>query len=151
MDASETDLLFAFGLNCRSMFRTMQAFLPNMPARSSWGIINIASVAFGPKGVPNRFIYGGSNAAVIGMMRSAAVDYVTSDIRCNCLCSGTVEKPSVDPRIAANATASGSIDAARATFVTWQPMGPLGKPRGPHWWSTCLATTLSSLTVRPLL
>ena len=121
-------MLFTFEPNCRSMFRTMQAFLANMLARSSWRIINIASVVFGMKGVPNRFIYGGSNAALIGMTRSAVVDYVTSDIRCNCLCSGTVEKPSVDSRIAVNATASGSIDAARATFVTRQPMEPLSKP-----------------------
>jgi 2-keto-3-deoxy-L-fuconate dehydrogenase len=128
MDASEAEWSLAFELNCRSMFRTMQAFLPNMLARGSGVIINMASVASSLKGVPNRFIYSASKAAVIGMTRSVATDYVTNGIRCNCLCPGTVETPSLGERIAANASASGSIDAARAAFVARQPMGRLGKP-----------------------
>ena len=128
LEATEADWSFAFELNCRSMFRTMQAFLPGMLARGRGSIVNMASVASSLKGVPNRFIYSASKAAVIGMTRSVATDYVARGIRCNCLCPGTVETPSLDERIAANAAAAGSIDAARAAFVARQPMGRLGTP-----------------------
>ncbi|HEY1413060.1 MAG TPA: SDR family oxidoreductase [Rhodopila sp.] len=129
MEASEDDWSFAFDLNCRSMFRTMRAFLPGMLARGRGSILNMASVASSLKGVPNRFIYSASKAAVVGMTRSVATDYVAKGIRCNCLCPGTVETPSLDERIAANAAAAGSIDAARAAFVARQPMGRLGTPQ----------------------
>jgi 2-keto-3-deoxy-L-fuconate dehydrogenase len=129
LEAAEVDWDLAFDLNCRSMFRTMRAFLPGMLARGRGSILNIASVASSLKGVPNRFIYSASKAAVIGMTRSVATDYVTKGIRCNCLCPGTVETPSLDERIAANAAAAGSIDAARAAFVARQPMGRLGTPQ----------------------
>lgn len=129
LEATEADWSFAFDLNCRSMFRTMQAFLPGMLGRGRGTIINMASVASSLKGVPNRFIYSASKAAVIGMTRSVATDYVTKGIRCNCLCPGTVETPSLDERIAANAAAAGSVDAARAAFVARQPMGRLGTPQ----------------------
>jgi 2-keto-3-deoxy-L-fuconate dehydrogenase len=128
LEASEADWSLAFDLNCRSMFRTMRAFLPGMLARGRGTIVNVASVASSLKGVPNRFIYSASKAAVIGMTRSVATDYVTKGIRCNCLCPGTVETPSLGERIAANAAAAGSIDAARAAFVARQPMGRLGTP-----------------------
>jgi 2-keto-3-deoxy-L-fuconate dehydrogenase len=128
LDASEADWSLAFELNCRSMFRTMRAFLPGMLGRGRGTIINMASVASSLKGVPNRFIYSASKAAVIGMTRSVATDYVSQGIRCNCLCPGTVETPSLDERIAANAAVAGSIDAARAAFVARQPMGRLGTP-----------------------
>lgn len=128
LEASEADWSFAFDLNCRSMFRMMQAVLPGMLARGRGTIINMASVASSLKGVPNRFIYSASKAAVIGMTRSVATDYVTRGIRANCLCPGTVETPSLDERIAANAATAGSIDAARAAFVARQPMGRLGTP-----------------------
>ena len=128
LNATEADWTFAFDLNCRSMFRTMQAFLPGMLARGRGSIVNMASVASSLKGVPNRFIYSASKAAVIGMTRSVATDYVTRGIRANCLCPGTVDTPSLDERIAANAAAAGSIDAARAAFVARQPMGRLGTP-----------------------
>jgi 2-keto-3-deoxy-L-fuconate dehydrogenase len=129
LEASEDDWTFAFDLNCRSMFRTMRAFLPGMLERGRGSILNMASVASSLKGVPNRFIYSASKAAVVGMTRSVATDYVTKGIRCNCLCPGTVETPSLDERIAANAAAAGSIDAARAAFVARQPMGRLGTPQ----------------------
>ena len=128
MDATEQDWDFAFELNCRSMFRTMRAFLPGMLGRKYGVIINMASVASSLKGVPNRFIYSASKAAVVGMTRSVATDYVTQGIRCNCLCPGTVHTPSLDERIAANATTAGSIEAAQAAFVARQPMGRLGTP-----------------------
>jgi 2-keto-3-deoxy-L-fuconate dehydrogenase len=128
LEASEADWSFAFDLNCRSIYRTMKDFLPQMLARESGVIINIASVASSLKGVPNRFVYSASKAAVIGMTRSVATDYVTRGIRCNCVCPGTVESPSLEERIAANASAAGSIDAARMAFVARQPMGRLGRP-----------------------
>jgi 2-keto-3-deoxy-L-fuconate dehydrogenase len=128
LEATEADWSLAFDLNCRSMFRTMQAFLPGMLARGRGSILNMASVASSLKGVPNRFIYSASKAAVIGMTRSVAIDYVARGIRCNCLCPGTVGTPSLDERIAANAAVAGSVEAARAAFVARQPMGRLGTP-----------------------
>src|SRR5271166_234562 len=128
LEASDADWSLAFNLNCRSMFHTMRAYLPGMLDRGRGVVVNVASVASSLKGVPSRFIYSASKAAVIGMTRSVATDYVTRGIRCNCLCPGTVETPSLDERIAANAAAAGSIDAARAAFVARQPMGRLGTP-----------------------
>ena len=127
-NATEEEWAFGFDLNCRSMFRTMKAFLPGMLARGSGVILNMASVSSNLKGVPNRFIYSATKAAVIGMTRSVAADYVTRGIRCNALCPGTVQTPSLDERIAVNAAAAGSVDAARAAFVARQPMGRLGTP-----------------------
>jgi 2-keto-3-deoxy-L-fuconate dehydrogenase len=126
LDATDTDWTLAFDLNCRSMFHTMAAFLPGMLERGGGAIVNIASVASSLKGVPNRFVYSASKAAVIGMTRSVATDYVSRGIRCNCICPGTVGTPSLDERIAANAAAAGSVEAARAAFVARQPMGRLG-------------------------
>jgi 2-keto-3-deoxy-L-fuconate dehydrogenase len=128
LEANDAEWSFAFDLNCRSMFHTMQAFLPGMLARGRDVIINIASVASSLKGVPNRFIYSATKAAVIGMTRSVATDYVSKGIRCNCICPGTVATPSLGGRIAQNAAAAGSTDAARAAFVARQPMGRLGTP-----------------------
>ena len=128
LDATEDEWALAFDLNARSMFRTMKAFLPGMLARGHGVIINMASVSSSLKGVPNRFIYSATKAAVIGMTRSVATDYVKQNIRCNCICPGTVHTPSLDERIAANAVQAGSVDAARAAFVERQPMGRLGTP-----------------------
>lgn len=128
LDATENEWQLAFDLNVRSMFRTMKAFLPGMLARGRGVIINMASVASSLKGVPNRFIYSATKAAVIGMTRSVAADYVKQNIRCNCICPGTVHTPSLEERIAANAAQAGSVEAARAAFVERQPMGRLGTP-----------------------
>jgi 2-keto-3-deoxy-L-fuconate dehydrogenase len=128
LDAAENEWQLAFDLNARSMFRTMKAFLPGMLARGRGVIINMASVASSLKGVPNRFIYSATKAAVIGMTRSVAADYVKQNIRCNCICPGTVHTPSLEERIAANAAQAGSVEAARAAFVERQPMGRLGTP-----------------------
>jgi 2-keto-3-deoxy-L-fuconate dehydrogenase len=128
LEAGEDEWTFAFELNCRSMFRTMRAFLPGMLDRGHGVILNMASVASSLKGVPSRFIYSATKAAVIGMTRSVAADYVTRGIRANCLCPGTVHTPSLDERIAVNAAAAGSVEAARAAFVARQPMGRLGTP-----------------------
>ena len=128
LDANDEEWDFAFELNARSMFRTMREFLPGMLERGQGVILNMASVASSLKGVPSRFIYTATKAAVIGMTKSVAADYVTRGIRCNCLCPGTVHTPSLDERINANAAAAGSVEAAREAFIARQPMGRLGTP-----------------------
>ncbi len=128
LDATDDEWSFAFELNARSMFRAMRAFLPGMLKRGHGVILNMASVASSLKGVPSRFVYSATKAAVIGMTKSVAADYVTRGIRCNCLCPGTVHTPSLDERINANAAAAGSVEAAREAFIARQPMGRLGTP-----------------------
>jgi 2-keto-3-deoxy-L-fuconate dehydrogenase len=126
LEASEEDWDFAFNLNARSMFRMIRAFLPGMIGKGGGSIVNMASVASSVKGIPNRFIYGASKAAVIGLTKSVAADFVKQGVRCNCICPGTVQSPSLDDRIAANAAVAGSVEAARAAFVARQPLGRLG-------------------------
>jgi 2-keto-3-deoxy-L-fuconate dehydrogenase len=128
LDATEDQWALAFDLNVRAMFRTMQAFVPGMTARGGGVILNMASVASSLKGVANRFIYSATKAAVIGMTKSVAIDYIRLGIRCNCLCPGTVLTPSLEERIAENASQAGSARAARQVFVDRQPMGRLGRP-----------------------
>ncbi len=128
LDATEDEWQFAFDLNVRAMFRTIRAFLPGMLAKGGGAIVNIASVASSIKGVPNRCIYGASKAAVIGLTKSVAADYVARGVRCNAICPGTIETPSLDERIAANAAQAGSVEAARSAFVARQTMGRLGRP-----------------------
>ncbi len=128
LEASEEEWDFAFDLNVRSQFRTIRAVLPGMLAKGGGAIVNIASVASSVKGVPNRFVYTTTKAAVIGLTKSVAADFVGKGIRCNCICPGTVASPSLEERIAANAAAAGSLEAARAAFVDRQPMGRLGRP-----------------------
>src|SRR5689334_7860645 len=128
LDAKEAEWTLAFDLNVRSMFRTMQAFLPGMIARGGGVILNMASVASSVKGLPNRFIYSATKAAVIGMTKSVATDFIKQGIRCSCLCPGTVLTPSLEERIAENAAQAGSEQAARQAFVDRQPLGRLGRP-----------------------
>ncbi|HEY0207140.1 MAG TPA: SDR family oxidoreductase [Acetobacteraceae bacterium] len=128
LDATEAEWDFAFTLNVRSMFRTMRAFLPGMADRGGGAVINMASAASSIKGAPNRFIYGATKAAVIGMTKSVASDFVKQGVRCNAICPGTVQTPSLDDRIAANAAAAGSLEAARTGFIARQAMGRLGTP-----------------------
>jgi 2-keto-3-deoxy-L-fuconate dehydrogenase len=125
LDAAENELDFAFDLNVKSMMRTIRAVLPAMLARGNGAIINIASVAGSIKGVPNRFVYGVTKAAVIGLTKSIAADFVARGIRCNAICPGTVESPSLEERL----RAQGDYEAARAAFVARQPIGRLGKPK----------------------
>jgi 2-keto-3-deoxy-L-fuconate dehydrogenase len=127
LDCSEADWDFAFTLNVRSQFRTIKAFLPGMLARGGGSIINVASVASSLKGAPNRFVYGTTKAAVIGLTKAVASDYVARGIRCNAICPGTVESPSLRERIAAQAASSGqTLGQVEAAFVARQPMGRLG-------------------------
>lgn len=128
LEATEAEWDFAFDLNVKSMLRTTQAFLPGMLAKGGGSVINMASVASSVKGIVNRAIYGASKAAVIGLTKSIAADYATKGVRCNAICPGTVQSPSLDDRIAANAAAAGSLEAARAAFIARQPMGRLGRP-----------------------
>ncbi len=128
LDATEEEWTFAFDLNARSHFRTIRAFAPGMIARGGGSIVNIASVAGSIKGIPNRAVYGASKAAVIGLTKAVAADFVKLGVRCNCICPGTVQSPSLDDRIAANAAVAGSVEAARAAFVARQAMGRLGTP-----------------------
>jgi 2-keto-3-deoxy-L-fuconate dehydrogenase len=128
LDATEAEWDFAFTLNVRSQFRTIRAVLPGMIERGGGSIINIASAAGSIKGAPNRAIYGITKAAVIGLTKSVAADFVKQGIRCNAICPGTIQTPSLDDRIAANAAAAGGLEAARTAFVARQAMGRLGTP-----------------------
>lgn len=128
LTCTEAEWDFAFALNVRSMWRTIRAALPGMQERRRGSIINMASAASTIKGAPNRFVYGTTKAAVIGLTRAVAADTVALGVRCNCLAPGTVETPSLGERIAANAAASGGLEAARAAFVARQAMGRLAVP-----------------------
>lgn len=116
---------FAFALNVRAMWRTSRAALPGMVSRGGGSVVNMSSACSSVKGAPNRFLYGTTKAAVIGLTKSIATDYVSQKIRCNCICPGTVDTPSLHDRIAANAAAAGGMDQARAAFVARQAMGRL--------------------------
>ena len=118
---------FSFSLNVRSMYLMIRAFLPKMVAAGGGSIINMSSGASSIKGVPNRCAYGATKAAVIGLTKSVAADFVANGIRCNAICPGTVQTPSLDERIAAaGALAPGGVEAARQAFIDRQPMGRLG-------------------------
>lgn len=123
MEATEDEWDFAFDLNVKSMFRTIRAFLPGMLAQGSGAIVNMASAASSVKGAARRFVYGTTKAAVIGLTKSVALDFIGQGIRCNCICPATVQTPSLDERISVNAAAAGSMDAARAAFMSRQPLG----------------------------
>ena len=124
LDMSDADWAFSWDLNVTSMVRTIRAALPGMLERGSGTVINMASVASSIRGAPNRFAYGATKAAVIGLTKALAADYVTRGIRANAICPGTVESPSLEGRINAQADPV----AARAAFIARQPMGRLGKP-----------------------
>jgi 2-keto-3-deoxy-L-fuconate dehydrogenase len=124
LDCGDADWDRAFELNAKAMFRLMRAVLPAMLAQGSGSIVNIASVVSSLKGAPRRFVYGASKAAVVGMTKSVAADFVQDGIRCNAICPGTVESPSLQARLAA----TGDYAAAHAAFTARQPMGRLGTP-----------------------
>jgi 2-keto-3-deoxy-L-fuconate dehydrogenase len=124
LDMEDQHLDFAFDLNVKAMVRTIRAVLPGMLERGDGAIVNMSSVVGAPKGAPNRFAYGVSKAAVIGLTKAIAADYVAKGIRCNAICPGTVESPSLESRM----RAQGDYDAARQAFISRQPMGRLGEP-----------------------
>ena len=123
LEANDDEWDFAFNLNARSMFHMVQAVLPIMLKNGGGSIVNIASVSSSVKGVPNRFIYGASKAAVLGMTKSIASDYITQGIRCNAICPGTIESPSLEQRL----SDMGDYQKARKEFVARQPMGRIGE------------------------
>ncbi len=125
LDCTEAEWEFGFALNVRAMWRVTQAALPGMLARGRGSIVNMASACSSVKGAPGRFLYGTTKAAVIGLTKSVATEYVARGVRCNCLCPGTVDTPSLGERIAANAAAAGGLEAARDAFVARQAMGRL--------------------------
>jgi 2-keto-3-deoxy-L-fuconate dehydrogenase len=124
LDMKDEDFDFAVDLNVRSMIRTIRAVLPAMLERGGGAIINMASVASSMKGVPNRFVYTTTKAAVIGLTKAVAADFVAQNIRCNAICPGTVESPSLQDRL----RAQGDYEAARAAFIARQPIGRIGTP-----------------------
>lgn len=124
LDASVQDWDRSFALNARSMFVTIRAFLPAMLAKGGGSIVNVASIASSVRGIANRCAYGSSKAAVIGLTKSVAADYVAKGVRCNAIAPGTVQTPSLDDRI----SAFDDPVAARKAFVARQPMGRLGNP-----------------------
>jgi len=129
LECSDKDWSFAFELNVTAMYRMIRAFLPAMLEHGGGSIINMSSVASAIKGVPNRFAYCASKAAVIGITRSVAADFIGQNIRCNCICPGTVESPSLRQRVADQAEREHrSQDEVYAAFEARQPLGRLGKP-----------------------
>jgi 2-keto-3-deoxy-L-fuconate dehydrogenase len=145
LDCSDKDWDFSFDLNVKSMHRTIKAFLPGMLERKSGSIINISSVVSSIRGVPNRYAYGATKAAVIGLTKAVAADFIRAGIRCNAICPGTVESPSLDERMAALSRETGrSLDKVRQDFVDRQPMGRLGTPKEVAWLALFLASDEAS-------
>ncbi len=127
LDCSDADFDFSVNLNVKAMHRMIRANLPAMLAKGGGSIINIASVASSMRGVPNRYVYGATKAAVIGLTKAVAIDFIGKGIRVNAICPGTVQSPSLDERISSQASASGRpADAVRQAFIDRQPMGRLG-------------------------
>ena len=125
LDCEESDWDFSFDLNVRSMYRMIRAFLPAMLESGGGSIVNMSSVASSVKGLPNRFVYGASKAAVVGLTKSVAMDFIKQGIRCNAICPGTVESPSLQERIKAQ---GGNYEDVMAAFVARQPIGRIGTP-----------------------
>ncbi|MEY8828663.1 SDR family oxidoreductase [Sedimentitalea sp. XS_ASV28] len=142
MECAASDWDFAFDLNAKAQYRMIRAYLPGMLVKGSGSIINMASVASSVKGVPNRFAYCASKAAVIGLTKSVAADFVTDGIRCNAICPGTVESPSLHDRL----RATGDYDKAMGDFIARQPMGRIGTPQEIAALALYLASDASAFT-----
>lgn len=142
LTTDEKDFDFSFDLNVKSAYRMIRAFLPGMIARGGGSIVNMSSVAGSVIAVQNRFVYGASKAAVVGLTKSVAQDFVGNGVRCNAICPGTVQSPSLDERLAA----TGDADKARSEFVARQPMGRIGSAREIAELALYLGSDLSSYT-----
>jgi 2-keto-3-deoxy-L-fuconate dehydrogenase len=147
LECSEADWDYTFDLNVKSMHRTIRAFLPGMLERGSGSIINIASGASSVRGLPNRYAYGASKAAVIGLTKAVAADVIRKGVRCNAICPGTIESPSLEGRIEEQARREGKpVAEVRQAFVNRQPIGRLGTPAEIAAFAVYLASDESAFT-----
>jgi 2-keto-3-deoxy-L-fuconate dehydrogenase len=147
LDTSEADWDRSFDLNVKSMHRTIQAFLPGMLAKGGGSIVNIASGASSVRGIPFRYAYGTTKAAVIGLTKSVAADFIKKNIRANAICPGTIETPSLDGRIDTLSKETGrALDKVRQEFIDRQPMGRLGTAQEIAWLAVYLASDEASYT-----
>jgi len=147
LECDDKDWDFTFDLNVKSMHRTIKAFLPGMLTKGHGSIVNIASGAGSVRGIPNRYVYGASKAAVIGLTKAVAADFIKKGIRANAICPGTIQSPSLDERIATLAKTQGITEqTARQAFIDRQPMGRLGTAEEIAWLAVYLGSDESSYT-----
>jgi 2-keto-3-deoxy-L-fuconate dehydrogenase len=145
LDCSDKDWEFSFDLNVKSMHRTIKTFLPAMLEKKAGSIVNIASTASSIRGIPNRYVYGTTKAAVIGLTKAVAADFIKQGIRCNAICPGTIESPSLEERITEQSRQTErSPDLVRQDFVARQPMGRLGRPEEVAWLALFLGSDEAS-------
>ena len=147
LECSDSDWDFSFDLNVKSMHRTIAAFVPGMLTRGNASSVNIASGAGSVRGIPNRYVYGATKAAVIGLTKAVAADFIRQGLRANAICPGTIQSPSLDDRIATLARVNNiTVEAARQAFIDRQPMGRLGTPEEIAMLAVYLGSDESSYT-----
>jgi 2-keto-3-deoxy-L-fuconate dehydrogenase len=147
LECSEEDWDFSFDLNVKSMHRTIRAFLPGMLKNGGGSIVNISSGASSVRGIPNRYVYGTTKAAVIGLTKAVAADFIKKGVRANAICPGTIQSPSLDERIRTLAKSTGqSLAAVRQAFIDRQPMGRLGTAQEIAMLAVYLASDEASYT-----